>query len=318
MNINIYKEKILSGENLTKEEIINLCALEDKEALYALANEVRIHFMGNRFDTCSIINAKSGRCSEDCKWCSQSAFHKTDAEVYPLIPAAEAIDMARHNAAKGIGKFSLVTSGKRIAGKEADALCEIYRQLGKEVNIELCASLGLVDKEVLLKLKESGVKNYHCNLETSPRFFKTLCTTHTLEDKLETLKAAKEVGMNVCSGGIMGMGETFEDRVEWALTLRELGVLSIPLNILNPIKGTKLEKVTPLSDEEILTTFAMFRFVNPRAMIRFAGGRLQIEHIQEKAIMAGVNAALMGDLLTTVGSQIDQDKEMIKKLGFFI
>lgn len=318
MNIKIYKEKILSGENLTKEEVLTLCSIEDKEALYALANEVREHFAGNHFDTCSIINAKSGRCSEDCKWCSQSAFHKTNADVYPLIPVSEAIDMARHNASKGIKKFSLVTSGKRIVGKEADAVCDIYRRLGKEVDIELCASMGLLDKEVLQKLKESGVKNYHCNLETSPRFFKTLCTTHTIEDKLETLKAAKEIGLNICSGGIMGMGESFEDRVDWALTLRELNVMSIPLNILNPIKGTKLENTLPLSDEEVLTSFAMFRLVNPRSMIRFAGGRLQIEHIQEKALKAGVNAALMGDLLTTVGSQIDQDKEMIKNLGFVI
>lgn len=318
MNINIYKEKIMAGEDLTKEEILTLCATTDKEALYALANEVREHFTGNRFDTCSIINAKSGRCSEDCKWCSQSAFHQTNADVYALIPASEAVAMARHNADKGIKKFSLVTSGKRISGKEVDAVCDIYRELGKEVDIELCASLGLVDKEVMRKLKESGVKNYHCNLETSPRFFKTLCTTHTIEEKLETLKAAKEAGLNTCSGGIMGMGENFEDRVEWALTLRELGVKSIPLNILNPIKGTKLEGVAPLSDEEVLTTFAMFRLVNPRAMIRFAGGRLQIAHIQEKALQAGVNAALMGDLLTTIGSQIDEDKKMIKKLGFLI
>ena len=165
-------------------------------------------------------------------------------------------------------------------------------------------------------LKESGVKNYHCNLETAPSFFANLCTTHTSEEKIETLKNAKSAGLNVCSGGIIGMGESFADRVDWAITLRELGVMSIPLNILNPIKGTKLENAERLSDEEILTTFAMFRFVNPKAMIRFAGGRLQIEHIQEKALMGGINAALMGDMLTTSGSGIDNDKEMIKRLGF--
>ncbi|MEG2494033.1 MAG: biotin synthase BioB, partial [Rikenellaceae bacterium] len=294
MNIKTYKEKIIAGQELTKDEVLSLCSIEDKDSLYSLANQIREHFTGNYFDTCSIINAKSGKCSEDCAWCAQSVFHKTGADVYPLISAEEAIKMARHNAAKGIRKFSLVTSGKRIAGKEADDVCEIYKKLQKEVDIELCASMGLLEKEVLQKLKDSGVKNYHCNLESSPKFFRTLCHTHSIEDKLKTLNTAKEVGLNICSGGIIGMGESFEDRVDWAFTLRELGVTSIPLNILNPIKGTKLEGVSPLSDQEILTTFAMFRLVNPKAMIRFAGGRLQIGHIQEKALLSGINAALMG------------------------
>lgn len=318
MDLKSLKEKIYAGEDVSRDEAIALQYMENKEELYSAANEIREHFTGNVFDTCSIINAKSGQCSEDCKWCSQSVYHKTHAEVYPLLDAEVIIEAARYNASKGIGKFSLVTSGKKVSGKLAENLCSIYKRLNEEVEIELCASLGLVSKDVLKMLKESGVKNYHCNLETAPSFFGKLCTTHTAEEKIETLKNAKEAGLNVCSGGIIGMGETFVDRVDWAITLRDLGVMSIPLNILNPIKGTKLENAERLSDEEILTTFAMFRFVNPKAMIRFAGGRLQIEHIQEKALIGGINAALMGDMLTTSGSGIDNDKEMIERLGFVL
>ncbi|MBE9487565.1 MAG: biotin synthase BioB [Bacteroidetes bacterium] len=316
MKISEIKEKILNNQNITREEALELNNIKNKEELYKLANEIREHFNGNDFDTCSIINAKSGKCSEDCKWCSQSVFHKTNADIYPLIDTEKIIDNASYNAKKGIRKVSLVTSGKRISGDDAIQIYEIYKTLKKKVNIGLCASMGLVEKSVLQELKNSGVDNYHCNIETSPKIFKTLCTTHSFDEKIETLKNARAVGMNICSGGIIGMGETFEDRVDMALTLRDLGVTSIPLNILNPIKGTKLENTKPLSDEEVLTTFAMFRLVNPKARIRFAGGRLQIEHIQRKALLGGVNAALMGDLLTTVGSKIDEDKKMIEELGY--
>ena len=176
--------------------------------------------------------------------------------------------------------------------------------------------MGLLKREQLQRLKEAGIDRYHCNLETSRRYFGELCSTHTTDEKMATIRAAREVGMEVCSGGIIGMGETMEDRVDLALLLRELEVKSIPINILNPIPGTPLEGMPPLSEEEVLTTIAMFRFIHPDAYLRFAGGRALIAHIEEKAIRTGINAAIVGDLLTTVGSKVQEDRIKIQQLGF--
>ncbi|MDP4271005.1 MAG: biotin synthase BioB [Bacteroidota bacterium] len=318
LSVSQLEEKVLSGERLTEEEALWLALHAEKEALYAAANRIREHFCGNKMDLCTILNAKSGKCSEDCKWCSQSAHHKTNIQVYDLVNPQEAFQQAKHNEAAGAHKFSLVTSGRAISHHHLDKLCKIYSDLKKETpKLELCASMGLLDREKMQKLVETGVKNYHCNIETAPSFFSELCSTHTTEEKIETIRIARDLGMGICSGGIIGMGETMEQRVEMALTLQELEVESIPLNILNPIEGTKLENQSPLTDEEILTTIAVFRFVNPKAMIRFAGGRNLILHIQDKALKAGINAALIGDLLTTIGSKgMKQDIEDFKTAGF--
>ena len=174
----------------------------------------------------------------------------------------------------------------------------------------------LLMREQLKRLKDAGITRYHCNLETSRRYFSTLCTSHTTDEKIETIRHALELGMEVCSGGIIGMGETMEDRVDLALTVRELGVKSIPMNVLNPIPGTPLEGAAPLTDEEVLTTVAVFRFINPDAFLRFAGGRALIAHIEEDAIRAGINSAIVGDLLTTIGSKVIEDMEKVKRLGF--
>lgn len=310
------EEKVLNGEQITMEEALWLARFAEKEALYAAANRIREHYCGNRMDLCTIVNAKSGKCSEDCKWCAQSSKHKTNIETYDLIDPQEAYQQAKHNESAGAHKFSLVTSGRTISHNHLDKLCSIYKNIAKESRLELCASMGLLDREKLQKLVDSGVKNYHCNIETAPSFFSELCSTHTPEEKIETMKMAREVGLGLCSGGIIGMGETMEQRIEMAITLQELAVESIPLNILNPIAGTPLEKLAPLSDEDILTTIAIFRFVNPKALIRFAGGRTLILHIQDKALKAGINAALVGDLLTTVGVGMKEDIEYFKKSGF--
>lgn len=318
LTVSQLEEKVLSGERLTEEEALWLALHAEKEALYAAANRIREHFCGNKMDLCTILNAKSGKCSEDCKWCSQSAHHNTNIQVYDLINPKEAFQQAKHNEAAGAHKFSLVTSGRSISHHHLDKLCTIYSDLKKETpKLELCASMGLLDREKLQKLIDSGVKNYHCNIETAPSFFTELCSTHTTQEKIETIRIARDLGMGICSGGIIGMGETMAQRVEMAMTLQELEVESIPLNILNPIEGTKLEKQSPLSDDEILTTIAVFRFTNPKALIRFAGGRNLILHIQDKALKAGINAALIGDLLTTIGGVgMKQDIENFKMAGF--
>ncbi len=314
--VELLKQKVLKGESINQLEAQALLNWPDKEELYAAANEIRFHFHGNKMDMCSILNARSGRCSEDCKWCSQSAFHKTNVEEYELVDLKEAEQMAKDNAGKGVHKFSLVTSGKAISNKNLDKLCGVYKSIRKNSPIRLCASMGLLNKVQLIKLKESGVEHYHCNIETAPSFFSELVSSHTMEQKIQTITEAQEIGMEVCSGGIIGMGETSDQRIEMAFTLLHLNVLSIPINVLTPIKGTKLENMQALSDEEILTTFALFRFINPKAKIRMAAGRNLFVHIQHKALAAGVNAALVGDFLTTIGSNINEDKEIFTKAGF--
>ena len=310
------EERLLNGGQVTYEEALLLSEALDKEALYAAADRIRAHFHGNRVDLCSIVNARSGRCSENCKWCSQSKFHHTDIEVYDLIPREAAVRQALQNEKAGVRKFSLVTSGRTISHDNLDKLCEIYRTLQQESGLELCASMGLLDREKMQKLYDAGVRNYHCNIETAPSYFPELCTTHTIGEKKETLRYAREVGMKRCSGGIIGMGETMEQRIEMAFALRNMEVESIPVNVLNPIPGTPMEGTARLSDEEILTTMALFRFINPQAWIRFAGGRTLILGIQDKALRAGINATIVGDMLTTKGITMEDDIAHIKSLGF--
>ena len=312
------KQKVFEGGQITREEALALVAAGDKAALYAAAGEIRDRFAGRYFDTCSIVNARSGRCSANCKWCAQSAVFKTHVQEYELIDEESCVELARLNAKYKVNKFSFVTSGRALSDKNIDRLRGYAERIKREMNINLCASMGLLSKEQLRRLKESGITRYHCNLESSPRFFATLCSSHTLEEKIQTIRAAQEVGMEVCSGGIIGMGETMEDRVDLALTVRELGVKSIPMNVLNPIPGTPLEGMPPLADDEVLTTVAVFRFINPDAFLRFAGGRVLIAHIEEEAIKAGINSAILGDMLTTVGSKVMEDMEKVQRLGFTI
>lgn len=285
--------------------------------LVAIAERLRLENLGRDFDTCSIMNARSGRCSEDCKWCAQSAHHAAECDIYPLVGVGEAVAQARHNASKGVRRFSLVTSGRTMSPGEVRRAAEIYKAIAEACpELELCASMGLLEREELEVLHEAGVSRYHCNLETAPSFFPALCSTHTVEDKLRTIRAAREAGMEVCSGGIIGMGETHEQRVELAVTLRDLGIKSIPVNVLNPIGGTPLEGMAPLPDEEVVRTMAMFRVVNPDAHIRLAGGRVRIKHLERRLLHCGVSASIVGDMLTTAGSDIDSDKKMIAEEGF--
>ncbi len=312
------KEKVLNGGRISREEALSLAYAGSKSSLYKAAGEIRDRMAGKRFDTCSIINARSGRCSENCKWCAQSALFKTKIEEYELIDEETCLQMAKLNDEYGVNKFSFVTSGRALSDHNIDRLCDYARKIKQQSGLHLCASMGLLTKKQLQKLKQAGITRYHCNLETAPAYFPYLCTSHTPAEKIETIRAAYEVGMEVCSGGIIGMGESLEDRIDLALTLRELNIKSIPMNILNPIPGTPLAGTPPLSDEEILTTIAVFRFIHPEAYLRFAGGRMLIAHLETEAIKAGINAAIVGDLLTTVGSKVVEDIEKVKKMGFYI
>ena len=311
------KNRILAGGEITLDEAIELALHADRPELYAAADEIRRHFCNRTFDSCSIINARSGHCPENCKWCAQSAHYHTRIETYDAIPEEEAMTIARHNESQGIKRLSLVTSGRSVRGEELDYFCDLYRRMGRETSLQLCASMGLLNRENLQKLKAAGVKRYHCNLETASSYFPELCTTHTSEQKKETIRTAQELGMEICSGGIIGMGETMRQRIELAFELKELGVCSVPMNILIPIPGTPLEHIAPIGDEDILVTIALFRFVLPHAFIRFAGGRARLSReTQRQALRAGVNGLLMGDVLTTLGSGVDNDKDLIQATGY--
>lgn len=310
------KEKVINGYDLTFRDAHSLSQSVEINSMTNAAYEIMQTFCGIDFDMCSIVNAKSGRCSENCKWCAQSAAHKTGIEEYDIINEKIAVEYAIKNAKKGVRRFSLVTSGKTITDAELDKYLEIYGKIRDKSGISFCASMGLLNKSQLIRLKNAGIVHYHCNLETAPSYFSEICTTHTIEDKLQTIQWAKEIGLKICSGGIIGMGETMGQRIELAFKLKELGVKSIPVNILNPIVGTALQNTSPLSDDDILKTIAIFRFINPDSYLRFAGGRLLIRHIQEKALHSGINASIVGDLLTTIGSDVEEDIRDFTKAGF--
>lgn len=309
-------EDIRLGHKVTFAEAVEMLECMPKEDILSLAYLLREHSEGKDFDSCSIMNARSGECSEDCKWCSQSKFNTCKVDVYPLVSESEAVKAAKYNADKGVSRFSLVTSGRGMSEVQMKKTCELYVSISSQVKIKTCASLGLLSFEQMKMLKDVGVTRYHCNLETAPSYFSELCTTHTTEDKIKTIKYAQELGMDVCSGGIIGMGESMLQRLELAFELQKLGVNSIPINILNPIKGTPLQNAASLSDEDILLTVAFFRIINPSSQLRLAGGRGSIAHLMPTLLRCGVSGMIMGDMLTTVGSKIDSDMNFVKEQGF--
>jgi biotin synthase len=317
--IEAFKQKVLKLEKLTYREALELSKLADKEALYKAADEIRRQFCKNVIDLCSITNAKSGNCTQDCKWCPQSVHHKSPIEEYEIVDSKRAVNEALNNAKLGVARHSLVTSGRSVSDKTLDNLIPIYQEISRLSPISLCASMGLINAGQMQRLKdEANIQHYHCNLETAPSFFPNLVSTHTIEEKIETIKLARKTGLKVCSGGIIGMGETMAQRIELAITLRDLDIQSIPINILQPMKGTPLQDMAPLSEEEILTTIAIFRFINPTAQLRFAGGRMLIKTFQHKALHAGISGALTGNYLTSTGSNIKEDIKDFTYAGFTI
>lgn len=315
--INKLKDKILSGYNITYNEALSLIETPLNELLEA-ADEIRKHFCSNIFDICSIINAKSGKCSENCKFCAQSAHYKTNISEYPLLDKEKIVENALYMAEKGVLRFSIVTSGKALTDKDVEILADTIKEIKSKSNISICASLGLLTDENFKKLKDAGLERVHNNLESSKNFFSSVCTTHTFDDKINALKAALQSGLSVCSGGIIGLGESMQDRIDLAFSLKELGIKSVPLNILSPVKGTPYENNKPLSEEEILKTISIFRFILPDAFIRLAGGRSSLSDKGKKAFLSGANAAITGDMLTTYGISVDTDMQIIKETGYIV
>lgn len=307
---------VLAGRKVTLDDALFLADYPDIDALCDAADSIRMKFAGNAVDSCSIVNARSGLCSEDCKWCAQASRHHTGCEVYDFIDEKELMEAARRNQEAGIHRFSLVTSGRAVGPKEIGRFCDMIRKLSEETDLYLCASMGLIGPDEMKLLAEAGVKRYHCNMETASSFFPTLCTSHTPADKARTIRAAREAGLDVCSGGIIGMGETMRQRVEFAFELAGLDVDSVPLNILNPIPGTPLADQPLISEEEIIRTAAVFRFILPDKAIRFAGGRLRLSReSMMRMLRGGINGALMGDMLTTVSNRIADDRRMFADAG---
>lgn len=309
------KEKVAGGGKITREEARALYEAPLEE-LCAAADEIREQFCGKGFDLCTIVNGKSGRCSEDCKFCAQSSHYATQVEEYPILSIRELAGQAKYNDDRGVLRYSIVTSGKKISHEEVDEMCRAIEKIRRETGIAVCVSFGLLDEGQYRKLRQAGASRVHNNLETSRGFFPEICTTHTYDDKVRAIRAAQAAGMSVCSGGIMGLGETAEDRIDMALELRDLGIRSVPINFLNPIPGTPFEKNEKITPEEARRIAAVYRFILPDASIRLAGGRGLLDDLGEACFRSGANAAISGDMLTTPGITIEKDMALIRKLGY--
>lgn len=312
-------ERIIAGEQLLEAEAVELMSVEgvDRFALFLAASRVKEQFVGNRISLCSIINAKSGRCPENCAFCAQSAHHTSDVPVYPLVDE-ESLVAGAHKAEKcGSSCYGIVTSGTSVnTAEELERICRALARIRQETRIDPSCSLGLLDDRTALLLKEAGAVTYHHNLETARSFFPNICTTHDYEEDVNTVRAAKRAGMSVCCGGIFGLGESAAQRVEMALTLRELDVDSVPLNFLNPIDGTRLAGSNLITPQECLVTIAIYRLLLPGKVITVCGGREKnLRDLQSWMFFAGASGTMIGNYLTTSGRSTDDDWQMIRDLG---
>lgn len=309
------RDRVLSGGAVDRPTALWLYD-QPLDGLCTCADEIRRHFCGNGFDLCTIVNAKSGRCPENCKFCAQSAHNHTGAEQYPLLSADEIVAHTKENARQGVLRYSIVTSGKRLYDDEVDQICAAVRRIRAETPLAVCISGGLLNQAQFTRLKDAGVTRVHNNLEASRRFFPFVCTTHTFDDKIAAIHAAQAAGLTVCSGGIMGLGETPADRIDMALTLRELGVKSVPVNLLNPIPGTPFADNPRLTADDLRRIVAVYRFILPDAAIRLAGGRGLLPDKGRSCFQSGANAAISGDMLTTAGITTATDRALLTELGY--
>jgi len=314
-------DKAISDGGLAPADAPSLIRALDAlpDAMFLLASRLRERRFGNKVDACSIVNAKSGGCSEDCAFCAQSAHHSANAEYYPLLPEAAILSAAEKAYSHGVRRFCIVTSGRGIdTDADLDRIAGCIRRI-KAMGIMPCATLGTLDKGQLTVLRDAGLNRFHHNIETAKGYFKNICTTHDYEERVATLKIAGELGLSLCSGGIMGMGETIEHRAEMAFALKDIGVDSVPLNFLMPIPGTPLEYAKPIAPHEALKTIALFRFILPYKEIRVCGGRLKgLGDLHPMMFLAGANGVLMGDYLTTKGRDYAMDSKMLADLKLVI
>lgn len=307
-------------KEIDREEVLALLKPERRVDLREMAHEMTERCVEKRFDFCSIINARSGRCSENCKWCAQSAHWKTGCETYGWVGTEACVKAAQEAAANGADRIGIVTSGRCLSPEDVDSVCAALREMRKVVpEIGLCASLGLLSENDLIKLKDAGLQRVHCNIEAAPSLFPSLCTTHTTADKLATIHAAKRLGFQICCGGIIGMGETDEQLVEFAFALKEIAPDSIPVNVLHPIEGTPLYERGVLAPERVVDSVAVLRLVNPSTPLRFAGGRRDMsDETAAKCIYVGMSAGIAGPLLTTPGADFDDDRSLAVRAGFSV
>lgn len=299
---------------MKKEEINALLKLPLAE-LISIADKVRKEFAGDGLDLCSIMNAKSGLCAEDCKFCAQSSRHNTSAPAYALKSKEEMFEAAKRAKEIGAERFDIVTSGDSLSKEELTIICEAITEITQKLKVKMCASLGTLDEEAFRQLKEAGLTQYHHNIETSSGYFPKIVSTHTFQDRLNTIKAAKGAGLRVCSGGIIGLGETMDDRVEMAFCLKEQNVDSVPLNVLVAIKGIPLENQNAITCEEVIRTIAIFRIILKDKVIKIAAGRESVlKDFQALAFMAGANGMLIGGYLTIKGRSIDEDNRLCDEI----
>ncbi len=313
--------RILSGGQITRDEALELFALRSQADIYDLlawANRIREHFKGNKIHLCSIVNIKAGGCPENCKFCAQSAFYQTESPRYELVPTEDMLAAAEEAGRNGAIGFGLVAAWRGLEeGPILDAICQQFEELRRSGKVRGDASLGIItNPRVAERLKDAGCDCYNHNLESSRRFFPQVCDSHTYEERLTTLQHLKNAGIKICSGGIIGMGESREDRCDLAFSLKEVGASIVPINILNPIAGTPFGERQPLTPLEALQTIACFRFILPTQEIMVAGGRaVNLRDLQSMIFMAGASAVMIGNYLTTVNQPPEKDLQMIKDLG---
>jgi len=283
--------------------------------LAALANQERSKSLGSKLELCGIISAKSGLCGEDCKFCAQSLKHSTNIHTHGLLKKDEILKAARKAKAEGAERFGIVTSGNRLTAKELEAIAKTISGIRDRVKISVCASLGALDEDQLKRLKEAGLLRYHHNIETSPNFYKKIVSSHSFQERIKTIEAAKRSGLEVCSGGIIGMGESWQDRIDMALFLKKLDVDSVPINFLVPIKGTPLEDLEIISCNDAIRVISIFRIILKDKTIKIAAGRESVlRDFQGLGFMAGANGMLIGGYLTICGRKIEEDHKLIKEI----
>lgn len=321
-DIQVVAERILKGEKITFPEAERFIAFETWPQVLELAAHaarIRERFTGNDVDLCALVNAKAGLCPEDCKFCSQSSHWNTGISTYPLMDPDQIVERARQAKQFGAKRFCIVTATRGLSDRDLPILCEAVRRVREEVGIVPECSLGFLTEHQLEQLKAAGMTRYNHNLETAESHFPNVCTAHTYQDRIDTIRMVKANGVEACCGGILGLGESRRERLELAFALAELDVECAPINVLNPRPGTPLESATAPEPMEVIKTIAVFRFILPRARLELGGGReVNLRDFQAMAFLAGANSLIIGGYLTTHGRQPDQDLKMLKDLGFTV